>query len=107
MSEPSVPITPEQCLSRLKEMDGERETLIRRQAALGERHGQAQKELHNIIEQMKAAGTSPQTIQADLSRESELLIQATAEYESSLQTLRSQLDGADASLAALEKKGKV
>lgn len=95
---------PEQFLARLRELDTLREDLIRRQAAMGERHAAAQRDLTRIVGEMKALGTSPQTIQADLSKASEDVKKRTIKYESSLAQLRVQLDEAEKSLLALDQK---
>src|SRR4051812_41298678 len=94
-------LDPEQCLATLRGLDQEREDLIKRQAAMGERHNAAQRELGQLVEQMKALGTSPQTIQADLTRSSEELGQKTAQYQASLNQLRAQLNAADEALLDL------
>lgn len=94
----------EKFLARLRELDTLREDLIRRQAAMGERHAAAQRDLTRIVGEMKALGTSPQTIQADLAKSSEEVKRRTAEYEASLTQLKTQLDGAEQSLLALDQK---
>ena len=94
----------ERFLARLRELDTMREDLIRRQAAMGERHAAAQRDLTRIVGEMKTLGTSPQTIQADLAKSSEDVKKRTAEYETSLTQLKAQLDEAEQSLSALEQK---
>jgi chromosome segregation ATPase len=103
MSDNSNGLSPEQCLARLRELDLERENLIKRQAALGERHNSAQRELVGLIEKMKELGTSPQTIQADLTKATEELNKETLEYENSLSILKKQLDDADKALEILDQ----
>jgi hypothetical protein len=95
---------PEKFLARLRELDTLREDLIRRQAAMGERHAAAQRDLTRIVAEMTALGTSPQTIQADLARSSEDVRKRTVEYEASLTQLKTQLDEAEQSLLALDQK---
>lgn len=95
---------PEKFLARLRELDGLRENLIRRQAAMGERHAAAQRDLARIVEDMKKLGTSPQTIQADLAKSSAEVQKRTVEYESSLNQLKVQLDEADQLLVELDQK---
>lgn len=95
---------PEKFLARLRELDTLREDLIRRQAAMGERHAAAQRDLTRIVGEMKTLGTSPQTIQADLAKSSEDVKKRTVEYETSLVQLKTQLDEADQSLLALDQK---
>jgi chromosome segregation ATPase len=97
-------LAPEKCLARLRELDSNREDVIRRQAAMGEKHDSAQRELTRIVEQMKALNTSPQTIQADLAKAVEELRQKTVEYEASLAHHKSKLDEADRALLDLEQK---
>jgi chromosome segregation ATPase len=94
---------PEKFLARLRELDTLREDLIRRQAAMGERHAAAQRDLTRIVGEMRALGTSPQTIQADLARSSEDVKRRTAEYESSLMKLKTYLEEASKSLSALDQ----
>lgn len=96
---------PEKFLARLRELDGLREELIRRQAAMGERHAAAQRDLTRIVAEMKTLGTSPQTIQADLAKSYEDVKKRTVEYEDSLTQLKTQLDEAEQSLLALDQKG--
>ena len=73
MPEQTNGLEPEKYLARLRELDTQREELIRRQAAMGERHASAQRELTRIVGEMKILGTSPQTIQADMTKSSEEL----------------------------------
>jgi hypothetical protein len=94
----------EKFLARLRELDAIREDLIRRQAAMGERHAAAQRDLTRIVGEMKTLGTSPQTIQADLVKSSEEVKKRTVEYETSLTQLKTQLDAAEQSLLALDQK---
>jgi len=98
---------PEKFLARLRELDTLREDLIRRQAAMGERHAAAQRDLTRIVGEMTALGTSPQTIQADLARSSEDVKKRTVEYETSLTRLKIQLDEAEQSLLTLDQKTSV
>jgi chromosome segregation ATPase len=86
---------PEKFLARLRELDTLREDLIRRQAAMGERHAAAQRDLIRIVEEMKQLGTSPQTIQADLAKSVEDVKKRTSEYEDSLVQLKNELDKAE------------
>ena len=104
MPEAVSALEPEKCLARLRELDSQREDLIRRQAAMTERHAAAQRDLTRIVNEMKAAGTSPQTIQADVAKSSEELQQQTIAYEASLVQLKNQLDEADQALTTLDQK---
>jgi hypothetical protein len=97
-------LEPEKFLARLRELDGLREELIRRQAAMGERHAAAQRDLTRIVAEMKVLGTSPQTIQADLAKSSEDVKKRTVEYENSLVKLKDQLDQADQELLKLDQR---
>ena len=104
MSESANGSEPEKFLARLRELDTLREDLIRRQAAIGERHAAAQRDLTRIVGEMKTLGTSPQTIQADLAKSSEDVKKRTVEYEDSLVKLKTQLDEAEQSLSVLDQK---
>ena len=99
-------VSPEQCLSRLRELDTEREELIRREAAMGERYNSYQRDLAQLVEQMKELGTSPQTIQSDLTKYLDKLKVDTEGYELELARLRDQLDKTDASLLDLDQKSR-
>jgi hypothetical protein len=95
---------PEKFLAQLRELDTLREDLIRRKAAMGERNAASQRELTRIVEEMKTLGTSPQTIQADLSRASEDVKKRVVEYRASLMQSKTQLDEAEQSLSVLDQK---
>jgi chromosome segregation ATPase len=100
-------LTPEASLLRCRELDRERESLVIRQAGLKERQAAAQRELQVLVEEMVQLGTTPQTIQADLTAASEKLVQETQVYEQQLAVAKKQLDQAESTLNQLEaQKGK-
>jgi hypothetical protein len=94
----------EKSLARLRELDTLRENLLLRKAAMGERHAAAQRDLTRIVGEMKAIGTSPQTIQSDLSKASADVQRRIAEYEASLVQLKDVIDQAEEKLLTLDQK---
>jgi uncharacterized protein (UPF0147 family) len=106
MSNGGEVLSPEQSLIRCRELDQERESLLLRQAAMKERQAAAQRESQALLQEMTQLGTSPQTIQADLTAAREKLSKDTQEYQTRLAQARSQLDAAEQSLNQLESQRK-
>jgi hypothetical protein len=106
MGESTETLSPEQSLLRCRELDQERESLLLRQAAMKERQAAAQRELQELLQEMTQLGTSPQTIQADLTAAREKLSLDTRVYETRLTQARQQLDAAEKSLNQLTTNGK-
>jgi hypothetical protein len=104
MSDGTNGFEPEKLLARLRELDIRREDSIRRQAVMGERHAAGQRDLTRIVGEMKTAGTSPQTIQADWVRIYKDLENRADGYEASLIKLEGALDKAEQDLHRLEEE---
>jgi hypothetical protein len=95
---------PEKLLMNLRELNTLREELLRRQAAIGERHAASQRDLTRVVAEMKVLGTSPQTIQADLAKAREDVRKRVAEHEAVLLQLKTRFDETDRLLLALDQK---
>src|SRR4051794_6335011 len=98
-------MSPEQNLLRIRELDSERDDLLKRQIILKERQAVAQREQQVILQEMVQLGTSPQTIQADLTTARDKLSQDTREYEAQLALAKQQLVAAEQSLNQLNFNG--
>jgi uncharacterized protein (DUF3084 family) len=82
----------EEALSKLKELNNLRETLIRRQAALTERHAQSERDRNQILSEMTQMGTSPETISADIEAARRNLAEDTRVYQETITNLQTQVE---------------
>jgi predicted nucleic acid-binding Zn-ribbon protein len=98
MSEISNQPTAADRLQELQQLNQQREGYLRQQAVIQSKHQQAGKDLESLKKEMIEVGTSPETVEADITRLRQELNQATAKYREDLNECGKAIEIAEANL---------
>jgi chromosome segregation ATPase len=85
-------------LQELQGLNQQRELLVKRHAVLQSRHAQANRDLLNLRKEMEEVGTSPETIEADVTKAKLDLNQAVSKYRQDLDSLGLAIEQAESVL---------
>jgi hypothetical protein len=84
-----------EALARITELGKTRDGFIGKKGGIDSKLKQAEEEHTRLLEELKEKGTSPETIEADITREVKALVDETNEYDTAMTAFGSVLDQAE------------